>query len=280
MEIIDTQIHFGPGGIERVIGAMDGIGIHKALIDEYWGRGIHLPPGYPLAGGGFRATAPTAELACAQYPDRFSYLLRIHRLDPEVNSLIRMAKDTPHLRCLRMLVALPGEREIEVFADGGYEDVFAVIEEAGKPLNVFVMGQAHLLARYARKFPKQLFIINHCGLATGEPTKAFPYGAPDIAHLDKVLELAEHPNVYLQWSHAQRLFAELHYPYEGILTHLRRAINAYGAQRIMWASDIGGNVTHDTWAELLLYLLHSTQLTPHEKEWILGKTAKTVLDWN
>ena len=92
MEIIDTQIHFGPGGIDRVIGAMDGIGISKALIDEYWGRGIHLPPGYPLAGGGFRATAPTAELACAQHPDRFSYLLRIHRLDPEVNSLSKNGK--------------------------------------------------------------------------------------------------------------------------------------------------------------------------------------------
>ena len=259
---------------------MDGVGVHKALIDEYWGQGINLPPGYPLAGGGFRATAPTAEIACAQHPDRFSYLLRIHRLDPEVNSLIRMAKDTPHLRCLRMLVALPGENEMEVFADGGYEDVFAVVEETGKPLNLLVMGQAHLLARYAKKFPKQRFIINHCGLATGMPTQEFPFGEPDIAHLDKILELAEYPNVYLQWSHAQRLFGELIYPYEGILTHLRRAIHAYGAERIMWASDIGGSVTNDTWAELLLYLLHSTELTPDEKEWILGKTAKTVLDWD
>ncbi len=259
---------------------MDGVGVHKALIDEYWGQGINLPPGYPLAGGGFRATAPTAEIACAQHPDRFSYLLRIHRLDPEVNSLIRMAKDTPHLRCLRMLVALPGENEMEVFADGGYEDVFAVVEETGKPLNLLVMGQAHLLARYAKKLPKQRFIINHCGLATGMPTQEFPFGEPDIAHLDKILELAEYPNVYLQWSHAQRLFGELTYPYEGILTHLRRAIRAYGAERIMWASDIGGSVTNDTWAELLLYLLHSTELTPDEKEWILGKTAKTVLDWD
>ena len=31
---------------------------------------------------------------------------------------------------------------MDVFADGGYDDVFAVVEETGKPLNLFVMGQA------------------------------------------------------------------------------------------------------------------------------------------
>ncbi len=281
MEIIDTQMHFGPGNVEHTLGGMDAIGVTRALVDEIWSAKSGVaPPGQELEGGGFRPTTPTIELASTLHPDRFSYILRIHRLDPEVESLIRMSKDAPNLRCLRMLVAVPGSPEIKAFADGEYDSVFAVAEETGTPMKLFLAGNAHLLARYAKKFPRLQFMIDHCGLATINFSKEKPFGVPDLVHFDEVLKMAQYPNVSLQWAHAPRLFGERYYPFAGISPYLRKAIDTYGVERVMWASDLGGNVTGETWAELLYYVLHSKEFSAHEKEWFFGKAAKIFLNWD
>ena len=36
MEIVDAQVHIGPGRIEETLAAMDALGIRAILIDEYW----------------------------------------------------------------------------------------------------------------------------------------------------------------------------------------------------------------------------------------------------
>ena len=46
------------------------------------------------------------------------------------------------------------------------------------------------------------------------------------------------------------MFGELEYPSPGLIPHLRRAIDAFGVERIMWASDHGGNQTGETWEQL------------------------------
>ena len=79
MDIVDAQIHIGPGGIDRALAAMDAIGVRAAVIDEYWLRNFNNEPHHVLPGGGYRPVGPTAELAAQLHPDRFSYLLRIHR---------------------------------------------------------------------------------------------------------------------------------------------------------------------------------------------------------
>ncbi len=62
-DIVDTQIHIGPGGIEETLAQMDALGIRAALIDEYWFTGTANQPHHVLAGGVQRPVAPTAELA-------------------------------------------------------------------------------------------------------------------------------------------------------------------------------------------------------------------------
>jgi len=43
MDIVDTQIHIGPGGIDETLPAMNAIGLRAALVDEYWLRSFkHL----------------------------------------------------------------------------------------------------------------------------------------------------------------------------------------------------------------------------------------------
>lgn len=50
MDIVDAQIHLGPGGISEVLAAMDALGIGAALLDEYGVHAFNNQPYQPLPG--------------------------------------------------------------------------------------------------------------------------------------------------------------------------------------------------------------------------------------
>jgi L-fuconolactonase len=286
MEIVDSQIHFGPGGIEETLAAMDALGIDAVLADEFWGLDS-WGPGYNLANGVLRVTSPTVELAASQHPERFSYVLRVDRADPEAKSLIRQIKDAPGARALRILPALTAV-ELEAFAGDGYDHMLALAQDIELPVFAYIAGHVELMPRHLEKFPKLQFIVDHCGmpieagisfLDEATPGEGQDHAGPDIAYFDEVLKLGAYPNVALKWSHAQGMFGVLDYPFARLRPHLRRAIDAFGVERIMWASDNGGNQTGESWAELLFYLRDCPELSDTEKEWLLGGTVRTVLDW-
>ena len=289
LEVIDSQIHFGPGQINETLAAMDALGIQAVLADEFWGLD-NWGPGYQLPNDVLRVTTPTVELAAAQYPDRFSYVRRVDRRDPEVESLIRMTADAPSARAIRILPSLTAE-ELGAFESGGYDRIFTTALAVGLPVFVYIAGHVELMPRYLEAFPDLPFIVDHCGMPmeegisfldeeTPEQTSASDgYPGAQIAYFDEVLKLADYPNVYLKWSHAQGMFGVSNYPFRDLIPHLRRALDAFGAERVMWASDNGGNQTGESWAELLFYVRECPDLTPDEKEWLLGKTVKTLLDW-
>ena len=62
---------------------------------------------------------------------------------------------------------------------------------------------------------------------------------------------------------------------------LRQAIDAFGVERIMWASDytIARDQNGNSWAQCLYYLLDSDQLSETEKEWLLGGSVRKILNW-
>ena len=288
MEVVDSQVHFGPGGSNEMLAAMDALGINSVLADEFWGLDS-WGPGYRLANGVLRVTTPTVELAAAQHPDRFAYVQRVDRGDPEVSSLIRMAADAPGNRAIRMLPSLTAE-ELAAFGDGAYADVFEVASSVGLPVFLYIAGHVELMPYYLKRFSDLQFIVDHCGMPmeqgisfldaqTPEPASEVSE-LPDTSYFDEVLKLAAYPNVALKWSHAQGMFGVSDYPFNGLIPHLRAAIDAFGVQRVMWASDIGGNQTGETWAELLFYLRDCPLLTIDEKAWLLGKTVRSILSWS
>ena len=289
LEIVDSQIHFGPGGISEILAAMDALGISAVLADEFWGLD-NWGPGDTLPNEVLRVTTPTVELASAQHPDRFSYVRRVDRNDPEVESLIRMAADAPGARAIRILPSLTSE-ELSAFEHGKYDQIFRAANSVGLPVFVYIAGHVDLMPRYLKAFPDLKFVIDHCGMPMEEgisfldaetPEQAAGNAAhtgPDIRYFDNVLKLSVYPNVALKWSHAQGMFGVRQYPFADLFPVLRRAVEAFGVERIMWASDMGGNQTGETWAELLFYLRDSTDFTTTEKEWLLGKTVRTLLNW-
>jgi len=97
MDIVDSQVHLGPGGASEMVAAMNALGIKSALLDEYW-VGTAGDPSYSAGEGGRRTSSPTAELASWTFPGRFSYIVRVDRRDPELKAVARMARDARFAR--------------------------------------------------------------------------------------------------------------------------------------------------------------------------------------
>lgn len=298
MDIVDTQVHLGPGGAAEKLAAMDALGIASVLIDEWWGGWWGTRPGEPayrVGNGAIRTISPTAELASWTYPGRFSYLVRVDPNDPEIRSVARFARESSHARALRIATPLP-RSELTAFADGGYDSVFAAAAEFDLPIFVSLLGHSELLDRYLEKFPSVKVIIDHCGMPPNPsmvPMIAQLEGLPDSEHywsklagapleesFGKVLRMAEWPNVALKWAHAPSRLGAAGYPNHAARPFLRKAIDAFGAERIMWASDVTVNPTGETWAELLHAVKDNPDLSAGECEHILGATARSWLDWH
>jgi predicted TIM-barrel fold metal-dependent hydrolase len=293
MDIVDSQVHLGPGGGAEMVAAMDALGIAAALIDEYW-MGTPGHPYYALADGAQRTTSPTAELAAWTWPGRFSYLVRPDPRDPELAAVIRLAGDNPHVRALRLSPGMT-RKDTADFAEGVYDEVFALACDAGLPVFVHLAGHIKLLERVVRKYPDSRIVICHCGMPPGGklwPIVARMEGLPDSEaywraaseeprerSFARVLQAADWPQVALKWAHAPVSFAAAGYPNLAARPYLRAALDAFGAERVMWASDVSANQTGESWAELLFAVVENPELSAREREWIMGRTARAWLGW-
>jgi L-fuconolactonase len=283
MDVVDAQIHMGPGGIGEVLAAMDALGITGALVDEYWLAGFDNKPHYPLKGGVQRPVGPTAELAAMLHPDRFSFLLRIARLDPDYEAVIRHVRDAPGGRALRIDPGL-GPSELAQFAEGGYDHILAAASEAGLPLFAFAPDSPAAFARAARKFPELRIAVDHCGLFSNSMRSGFAQRDPldeagQLALFNEVLALSEFPNVALKWGHASAMFDRPAWPGEELAPLLHKAVAAFGANRILWASDFSVNQRGESWADLLYGVKGDPGLGDADKAKVLGGALREWIGW-
>ena len=287
MDIVDTQLHLGPGPVEPALKEMDALEISSVLIEEFWiggqGNGPQdaLMPGYRLPGGAWRSVYPTALSASLRYPDRFGYFVRLDRRDPGLESQMRTIAEEPGARGFRLLATWSAD-EVAALAGGAYDALFDLAQDVGLPVCVFVPGHVELLPRYLSRYPRLQFVLDHLGVGMpGHPPgrdEAEQTRTTDPTYLDEVLKLAEFPNLAVKISHAPMLLRAGAYPFEAVRPYLRRAISAFGAERLMWASD-AKIMPHYAWADLLNYLRLDPELSDHEKAWLLGRTARKVFSW-
>ncbi len=301
-EVVDAQVHLNGVGLEPGLVAMDAVGVDALVIDEFTGFDAEgrVQPGHPLPGGSYRHTAPFAEDAVARHPDRFCYLTRIEPDDPDIDELVAGLRDRPGLRALRLIPFIPvhpmeldrDPRNVQVsraaaarFANDvrgeRYARWLAAAERHDVPVFLQLNGTAipgdFSLARdVAQRHPGLRLVIDHTGL---ELPGSWGVARPDrFAQVPELLALADLPNVFLKWGHAP-LLSEEPYPFPDVREHLHRVVDAFGVERVMWASDWTVDILHNSWAESLGTILDDPVLTVEEKSWLLGRTVRTVLDW-
>jgi len=302
IEIIDAQVHLnqlGPdwktASIDSVIAtgiqAMDAVGIDKVLIGEAHGFDSKFRPlGEELPNGAIRSPYPFSERAVELHPDRFTYHVVVDFRDPELDRLTAQVQTRPGANSMR-IVPVPQTGAVDSLERGEFDDLFAAAERHQVPVFAWVPSRAPLLLPYIQKFPNLWFIVDHCGVGVAPlrigqlpitMESSLTRSRDDrLAELTRVCEMARYPNVALKWCHGPGLLSEEDYPYTDVLPLLRQAIEAFGVERIMWASDytIARDQNGNSWAQCLYYLLDSGQLSRTEKEWLFGGSVRRVLNW-
>jgi L-fuconolactonase len=265
MEIIDAQVHANQRGIDQSIAIMDAVGVNAAVID------IWPPARSKLPGGVTRFDYSFAEEAVARYPDRFAYIARFDPADPDLDDLMARVRTSPGRICLRIASGF----DMKAMREGAHERMLASASKHGVPVMIYPGGEHAALTAYVRKFDAVRFIIDHCGMGVERATLA----AQSESIIDQLLTYAQYPNVAVKWGHAPRLSREP-FPYRDLIKQLTRVIEAFGVNRLMWASDYTVTIDHHTYAESLFCLRGSDQLSHSDKEWLLGKTAREILGWS
>ena len=271
MDIVDAQVHANVLGTEATLAIMDALGIQGVVFDEYLTTADDgtQHPGYRLPIGAFRSVGPNAEAAALRHPDRFAFLMRVDPLDPGIEGWIETLAAAPGFKALRTLIFTPTDGV--VFEDGGHNRLLKAARAHNLPVFVTSPGRVSHVAQYAERFPDIQFVIDHCGAAFDMPCGE--------ATIDDAVALACYPNVAYKWAHAPSLLSTAPYPFPDLEPKLRRAVDAFGPERVMWASDYTMTRRRANWGEAIFSIRHSPSLSEDDKAWILGRTARKILNW-
>jgi predicted TIM-barrel fold metal-dependent hydrolase len=106
-------------------------------------------------------------------------------------------------------------------------------------------------------------------------------GYPDITEkppypqYSRLMSLAKYPNVYIKFS-GFYAYSKESYPYHDTIPFIQLAYEAFGANRIMWASDFPPVASYEGYSKALEMLDRIPFFTASDRDWILGKTAMSL----
>ncbi len=269
MDIVDAQLHMSLTLTEdNIIASMDALGIQSVLIDELWAINDKMQgmPCVSFPDGSHRPLSPYAQAAAFKHPERFSYLQRVERRDPQLAAHMAVLASSPGCRAIRLVLLHPAERQ--VFTSGGYHELLSLAQSHGLPVCVLVSDAGLVLREIAPQYPDLQFVLDHCGWPKNPQ------------HWEGVLQLAQQPNVGLKWSHAQKPFCRGDQPQEALQHAFLRAIDAFGVDRILWASDVTHEESGASWSQLLAFVRDNPALAQSDKAWLLGRTARKLFRWD
>ena len=131
-------------------------------------------------------------------------------------------------------------------------------------------GALHEIDRMCRLFPKTPVVIDHlCRIGVS--------GKIDQKDVKLLCSLARHENVYVKVS-AFYALGKKQAPYTDLAPLIQQVVEAYGAKRLMWATDCPYQVQekHTYKASIDLIKNGLPFLSKEDKTWLLQKTAEKV----
>ena len=127
--------------------------------------------------------------------------------------------------------------------------------------------------RRLRQFPDTRFVLDHCGyvsaaLAPGEQTVA------------PAVDLARFPNAYAKLTFLPVASKEP-FPFRDTHRMVRELVDAFGPERCLFGTNFPqAQYSPDvSYAQLVELFAEAIDLSPSEREWILGGTAAGLWNW-
>ena len=96
------------------------------------------------------------------------------------------------------------------------------------------------------------------------------------AELEKLIALKRYPNLFVKISHTWSI-SKQSYPWVDAQQYVKRLYDAYGPQRLMWATDWPISENSTTYARTLSVVRDDMKfLNAEDKRWMLSKTVERV----
>ena len=227
---------------------MDAAGVDRAVI---------VPPSWE----GDRNDVALA--AAAQYPERLAVMGRIDLSRPGAEDF-SIWREQPGMLGVRLTFLAGGRVE-------DAEWFWLRATAAGLPVMLFAPGHTEEFGSVARRFGDLRLVIDHLNFGTGA----------GLSELDRVIEpllgLSSLENVAVKLSALPCLLGPED-SFEILVPHIRRVVDAFGAERCMWGSDISRlPCPYSEWVEAGKAGLGC--LSPEETEKVMGQSLAAWLGW-
>lgn len=278
MKIIDAQVHvwlpesfdrpWPQGGAsraqlpyaltyQRLLTMMDEAGVDRAIL---------VPPSWE----GDRNDHALA--GAAAHPDRFAVMGRMAIDQPDNAKLLGDWKKQPGMLGIRQTFVL--ERERDWIRNGTTDWFWAAAEIADVPVMMHATGLMNHVSAIAERHPGLKIIIDHFGLSSAMAKQ----GRSEDCINDTV-SLARHQNVYVKVS-ATPVYSREAYPFHDMEHHTRRIVDAFGARRCFWGTDLSHALDKATYRQCVTHFTEELKfLTDKDKEWIMGRSLAECLGW-
>ena len=271
-KIIDAQVHayehdhparpwtavlHGPASVtgEAMVAAMDAVGVDAAILVSVFTM--------------YRFDSSYAEQVYRAHPTRFRLIKPVDPTDPGVNETIDQWVKTPGTVAIRIML---NRGVSEDAADPGINRVLAAAARHNIPVNLLCWGRLDQVKQLAARNPDTRIVVDHLGLE--QPYEPPPLAQP-FGEIEKVLALAQHPNVVIKITGACTL-SQKAYPYPDIWDPLARIFDAYGMERCLWGTDWTRAVEVLTYQQGVDAFKVTDRLTHTEREALMGGNVQKI----
>ena len=205
--------------------------------------------------------------AIKMYPGKFSGVAVIDQ------NAIRPEAEMKSLKSqgVRGFRIYPKDMPVERWLDGeGLQAMFKT--GADENLNMCCLIDPNALpalSRACQKFPDTPVVIDHlCRIGVS--------GTIDPAEVKALCDMARHKRVTVKVS-AFYALGKKQPPYLDLVRMIKQVYQAFGPERLMWATDCPYQVVEHSYQQSIDLILHGLDfLSAGDKEWILRKTAEKV----
>lgn len=214
----DAHVHITPGTVDSAadenayLRLRDAHGIGITAIVTPSTMGWDNETSFAVAGGD---------------PDRFRVIARADVRSP---GGARRVADLLDRGASGIRFTLLGESDITWLTDGSLDEPLRVLDAAGAVAEMHAAPeQLPEVARFAARWERTTVLVDHLG-------RPDPDAGPASAGFSRFLALAEHPNVTAKTPNSA-FFSRSGDPFADLVAFYESALDAFGAGRLLWASD-------------------------------------------
>lgn len=205
----------------------------------------------------------------AAYPGVFSGVAVV---DPKAPGLTRRVKQLRDQGVRGFRIYAGQESAAKWLESDAMDNLWRVATENGIALCPLInASDLGVVDKFSERFPEATVVVDHFARIGID-------GTVRASDLDALCRLARFPKVFVKTS-AFYALGEKKPPYEDLYPMITRVRDAFGAERLMWASDCPFQVEGEHTYRASINLIHNAPesvLSASDKTWLLRGTAEKV----